>query len=75
MMMENDFLEKKYFLAMKIFLKKYYDIYGPADETLPSLLSNIGRSHWQHYLPPDPALWQMWEDSILEVGKLVKDLH
>lgn len=56
--------EVKYFLAMKIFLNDYYDIYGPANDTLQSLLSNLGRCSLENFMPPDPALWQMWNESL-----------
>lgn len=54
----------KYFVGMKLFLDDYYRIYGPADDTLPSLLSNLGRCSLEHFMPPDPALWQMWNESL-----------
>lgn len=60
------------FLALKLFLNEYYNIYGPADESLPSLLSNLGRADADNYMPLDPALWQMWCTSLKKAEQALK---
>jgi hypothetical protein len=61
------------FLALKLFLNEYYAIYGPADETLPSLLSNLGRADADNYMPLDSALWQMWCTSLEKAEQALKE--
>lgn len=60
------------FLALKLFLNEYYNIYGEADESLPSLLSNLGRSDPDNVMPLDPALWQMWCSNLEKAEQALK---
>lgn len=57
----------RYFVALRYFIEEYYKIYGPADDRIPSLLSNLGRVRLDHHISLDPALWAMWEEAVTKV--------
>ena len=59
------------FLALKCFLTEYYKVYGTADNSIESLLSNLGRIDRENSMPLDPALWDMWQESLAKAHILI----
>lgn len=54
------------FVCMKDFIEEYMNLYCPESEDVGDMLSYLGSSDFDNYLPPDPALWSMWTKIINE---------